>query len=819
MESKIEQCKTRANEALASMNKKLVKEMLSQKESLTQTKAVFGALYLFLGLHKPTEIKNFIQKLTMGGLYLVSYLKDINLKKVPVSNIQDAESALSEVSEDELQSELETAYHLYQWLSNTIEVYITQMQLEQEVNAQAMEELDKVVTQELDNSVIQDAKKVVTERTNHLASQETINTLQAPVSNKLEEVKVFPESIVEEVSEGAFYGSPEPNNLDTSQSPEKDKWSQLEFNVPESEIAGLKFPDWIASKIKEIHQSIDKGSITEMVSLSSPPAAVFNVMQAVNYMLGYKSKKDKQDALKIFKKNNKDLIKNLQSIDFLTLKYTNCKQIQTILKGLDYPLIKRKSKAAADLFSMINNFLEARIGTELYGEGRVKRAKSTQKSVVTMVTKPKSPLKSSPKRKKSKNKTTTKSTIIDPPANVTLSNPKTQFSGDFRTVGFEWSDIRNASMREKLRSEWNEEKEKFQKNQDIIMRNSIKAEQKVLEKVRKSPIRQGQSPIQSKYRTDAHINKEILKERMSPKNIKKNVKSRVSYHWDKKRQKEMKTESDYMSGYYTYGIIYEILRDVNLRRVSVEDARNQLEEHGYKLKANEEGATQKYRVSPLRSGARGDERVQIKEYRLCVQNLRNAANRITDQSLLDLINDKNLSIPDQILGKIFIGILELVNDGKSDNYPTWSKVKSELEDTTTWIRKVDSLESLVGDYTLSDNRIDELKNKFIRYNEEISDKPYVTNIKDFLSEALVYIEIVHELRGVRQTDTIEDSNNFNSTFERLAKESESVIPVVTEEIKMKQETPNYQATEYGQEVQVIKGMIRFIITFHINILI
>ena len=190
MESKIEQCKTRANEALASMNKKLVKEMLSQKESLTQTKAVFGALYLFLGLHKPTEIKNFIQKLTMGGLYLVSYLKDINLKKVPVSNIQDAESALSEVSEDELQSELETAYHLYQWLSNTIEVYITQMQLEQEVNAQAMEELDKVVTQELDNSVIQDAKKVVTERTNHLASQETVNTLQAnEYKEKMEEDK------------------------------------------------------------------------------------------------------------------------------------------------------------------------------------------------------------------------------------------------------------------------------------------------------------------------------------------------------------------------------------------------------------------------------------------------------------------------------------------------------------------------------------------------------------------------------------------------------------------------------------------------------
>ena len=417
---------------------------------------------------------------------------------------------------------------------------------------------------------------------------------------------------------------------------------------------------------------------------------------------------------------------------------------------------------------------------------------------------------------------------------------KTQFSGDFRTLGFEWSDIRNASMRQKLLSEWDDEKRKFQDNRDAIMRNSMIAEQKVLEKVRKSPIRNQQSPLNrsqtyhndpkySKYRTDAHINKEILKERMSSKNIKKNVKSRVSYHWDKKRQKEMKTESDYMSGYYAYGIIYEILRDMNLRRVTYEDAKAQLEQHGYNLKANDSQATQKYKVSPLRNTRSSNitdedaKRVQLKEHKLCVKYLRNAAIRITDQSLIDLINDKNLSTTDQELTKIFVNLLEIVDDGKMSYYPLWSNVQSELVDTNKWIVKIDSFESLIDNNGFPEDRIDGLKDNFTKFNEEISGKPYVTNIKDFLSEAFVFIEIVNDLKGLAYPSEIDSNRDNHSTFDRhvienASSEIQSVFPVVAEEINteqvtgygqefVKSETAVFSEPPLDQKVQVIRGKI------------
>ena len=130
-----------------------------------------------------------------------------------------------------------------------------------------------------------------------------------------------PANIAAELPKSSKFEASEVQGLDSSQSPVKDTWALLDFNVPESEIAGHKFPDWIAKKIESMHKCISKAAIIEMSSFKSPPEAVIKIMEAVIYVLGYKTKKERKDTIKIFTTMKKDILKYLQSIDFLTLSY------------------------------------------------------------------------------------------------------------------------------------------------------------------------------------------------------------------------------------------------------------------------------------------------------------------------------------------------------------------------------------------------------------------------------------------------------------------------------------------------------------------
>ena len=217
--------------------------MLKNIDSLNQTKIVFQALYWLFGLRKPTEIRNFMQKINLGIISLSNYLKYINLSKLRASNIQGAGNILTHVSEDELFSESEAAFNLHKWMVNTIYVYFAQIELEEQLSGKTT-----------------------------IKVNQQINTLQASNFKQYEDTQTISE------------------DLDIYQTPERDRWSCFDFNVPESEIAGSKFPEWFLKKIKSMNLKNLKDCITEMTRFPNPPDAVLKVIKAVIYILGYKSK-------------------------------------------------------------------------------------------------------------------------------------------------------------------------------------------------------------------------------------------------------------------------------------------------------------------------------------------------------------------------------------------------------------------------------------------------------------------------------------------------------------------------------------------------
>jgi hypothetical protein len=288
---------------------------------------------------------------------------------------------------------------------------------------------------------------------------------------------------------------------------------------------------------------------------------------------------------------------------------------------------------------------------------------------------------------------------------------------------------------------------------------------------------------------------------MSPKNIKK-INSKVSYHWSPKRRREMQVEADIMTGYYGYGFIYDIVRDVTLRRLSYDEGRRHLLKHGFELKKNEPTSTEKFRASPLRRGDRTEvyqespitdnKRTLLKELNLGKDLLNKAAKNITESTLLDISSDNNITWADQQLIRSFISVLELINNGRVEYYPDWAVIQSELKSTNFWLTKVDNLEYMIDEYAFSYYKIDELKQNFTRLAPDSSNKAYVATIREFLLEAFCLIDIVEELRGYSKLRS-SSYYTYDSTVDRIVREHSS--PKIQVEIQEQKEPEQINETK------------------------
>lgn len=346
-------------------------------------------------------------------------------------------------------------------------------------------------------------------------------------------------------------------------------------------------------------------------------------------------------------------------------------------------------------------------------------------------------------------------------------NPRHTYQADYDKLGYDWRLFRQDSpVRRRLLRERSADRKK---DLEKLARNSVQAQSKVLGKVSRDPLYNSFSydindiPDMSyvRHKNDIEIDTAIQKERMKTKNLNK-TKSRVSYHWSPKRRKEMKEESDYMTSYYTERFIKDVIKDIHDQKLTLQEGERYLRDFGYDLQVRTDTATGREEITAVKTSEEAEsakpkmttedennERVLEKELMLGKDLIRRAAGAITEESLLEVASDYHLSNDDRELIKVFIGLLELINHGRSHHYPTWTKVQSELGFTRDWIHRVDDFERMIEHYAYPHYKVNDFKNSFTRYAQHSSNKPYVTNIREYLCEAFCLLDILNELRDLR----------------------------------------------------------------------
>lgn len=385
-----------------------------------------------------------------------------------------------------------------------------------------------------------------------------------------------------------------------------------------------------------------------------------------------------------------------------------CKKVQRLLEGVTEEDVKCKSLACYYLYLFVVTLIQQRIAIGLYGNLEIDR-KCMTSSVPRRKKAKKSPNKSEVKVEHTPDLGasipysegfSTFARVVDEaksPASESVEVVETPFSylSYYDLPGYDWRLFRRDSpiRRRILRDASDKYKVEYEK----LARNSIQSQAKVLEKVNKDPFYGSYSYKLSdfpdlnyqRHKQDVMIDTAIQKERMNPDNINK-AKSRVSYHWSPKRRREMKKESDYMTGYYTERFIRDVIKDIHDRRITINEGEDCLKDFGYNLEVEKNQATgdqeiraviteevkepeTKQEALPVQANedtAKQDnteencKTILRKELALGRELLKKASLNISEESLLDLASDNYLSYADEQITRVFVELLELINLGK-----------------------------------------------------------------------------------------------------------------------------------------------------------
>lgn len=687
-------------------------ELIESEEKSAKTEQILKALNTFLEHNEQHSVVNFYQRIKSGMDNLVDLLLNLRLTKVDRKRFVDTAQALEGLSEGQFVEDL-VSQALYVWL------------------------------------------------------REAWNFGLAYVPEEAKDESPSPQRTSNDVSEA----TPVAINA----------WESLcPFTL--EDIRGPKRNGILEQMQREV-QSIDLASITELRSFSNPPQDVKDVLFASFYLLGYKNEEDQNHAWKLFKTNKLNFLQSLMCFNKEALTYKQCRKIKNMMRDISHEQIYNVSKAAVGLYLWIKNMVHFRAILAIEGN-----------EVATIKAKA-SPKKSKTPKKASKTVKITESAYSAYVNNSDVHNTFAQTSADakehsstvnevvdrqytyspvYDRLGFDWTLFRRDSpiRRRLLRQSSPESK---------VARNSVQAENKVLNDIRKDPYYHSYSYDLYNYpdlnymrhRTDVSIDHAIHNERMKVKNINK-TKSRVNYHWSPKRRREMKAEGDYMTGFYTERFIKDVIKDIHGRRITFREGEDYLKDFGYDLELNRDPSgvdhiaavrTADEIVSSETPKEEGQEKVLYKEYLLGKDLIRKAAHHITEESLLDLAHDHLLSYDDQQIVRTFIGLLELVNLGRTKSYPTWYTVQSSLELTRDWIHKIDDFELMIEHYTYTQGEVSEYKENFKTYAQNTSNKGHIINIREFLCEAFCLLDIVNELKAARSSSA--KTEKSPAKFERL----------------------------------------------------
>ena len=341
------------------------------------------------------------------------------------------------------------------------------------------------------------------------------------------------------------------------------------------------------------------------------------------------------------------------------------------------------------------------------------------------------------------------------------SNSKFKSSKNYDDLDYDWKLYKKDSP---VRRRVAHEKSPSRYGHTNLNRNTAVGQSNPLDSKRDNPMYNSYShgfqsqPMQTHphQQSSKNVEKPLPNIRETSKN-RDQPKSRVDDHWSPKRREQMRDADDKSTEYYTERFIKDVLKDVQENNLTIQEGKDYLKEFSYDLEVRKdpagfteysavkiseaevaspspspERAHPQQEFGKLESGVKNDENILRKELAIGKDLLKNASLGISEESLLDLSSDNHLTVDDQEVIKVFMGLLELVNHGKQMHYPSWSRIQSELGFTSDWLHRIDEFERMIEHYTYPKFKLDDLKRTFTKHAQFSSNKEYVTNVREFM---------------------------------------------------------------------------------------
>ena len=165
----------------------------------------------------------------------------------------------------------------------------------------------------------------------------------------------------------------------------EEQWDSLKLDKTEEECKGKNLLNW-RMETRSTLAKAKANLIEEIKAMVKIPESMQNVLDAYLTALGYRTTKERKQAMKDFKERKLDLLKAAKTIKPADLTYDDCSKIQELIAGVDEDKVSKINLVWKDLLKWTSNMVQLRIAEARFPE-------SMKETVSTIKEEKKTPLK------------------------------------------------------------------------------------------------------------------------------------------------------------------------------------------------------------------------------------------------------------------------------------------------------------------------------------------------------------------------------------------------------------------------------------------
>ena len=155
----------------------------------------------------------------------------------------------------------------------------------------------------------------------------------------------------------------------------QEDWNVLVFNRTEQECKGKNLINW-SGETRNILTKIKAALVDEIKAMVKIPELMQKTIDTYLIVLGYRTEKERKQAMKDFKERKLDLLKAAKTVKPTDLTFNDCSKIQKLAAGFDDDKVGKVNTVCKDFLRWTTNMVQLRIAEARYPDAFKESASS-----------------------------------------------------------------------------------------------------------------------------------------------------------------------------------------------------------------------------------------------------------------------------------------------------------------------------------------------------------------------------------------------------------------------------------------------------------